>query len=600
MPLHTAPIPAWQLSANIAPMSSYPSPRPRRRSLWLGLSSIAGVAGALASALPTAGAAGAPRSYAVATESPGATREAGKLLEAGGNAVDAAVCATLVAGVTNPSSSGIGGGGFAMVWSAREKKATVLDFRETAPAAIDVALMDKRPLAEDKRGQAVGVPGEVAGLYELHRRYGKTPWPDVVGRAVRVAAQGFAAEPHTAGQLEEQKATPLARSHAFRSAYFPGGNPARAGATLRVPKLAATLRLIAAQGRRGFYEGKVAADVVSAVKAAGGGMTAADLGGYETVAREPLRVVWEGKEVLTMPAPSAGGLLLAQTLSLFSKAELLAMQAEQGKRIHLLAEAMRGAFADRMRYFGDPDLTPVDSDALLAPARMKRRKARLAEDRTHTQPRFGLEEQGTHHLITADADGNWVSLTTTVNAPFGAKVVAEQSGVILNNELEDFTPSQSLAPFGMTQNPNAPRPGARPVSSMAPTLVLEGGAPVLALGGSGGISIAPNITQVLLSYLAFGAAPDAAVAAPRFLIPAPRSGQTLSLESPLAAEHAADLERRGEIVGRRDWKPAVQLVARQGGALHAVADPRKQGSGHARNAPAAAPGEPPAAKAPAQ
>jgi gamma-glutamyltranspeptidase/glutathione hydrolase len=407
-------------------------------------------------------------------------------------------------------------------------------------------------------------------------------------RAARLATQGFAVETHTGSQLEEQKASPISRSPTFRATYFTGAGPAKTGAKLRANKLGATLRLIADQGRRAFYEGPVARDLVSAVKAAGGSLALSDLSGYRVIERQPLRVSWDGKEVLTMPAPSAGGLLVAQTLGLFSKAELAAMSDAPAKRIHVLAEAMRGAFADRMRYVSDPAFGGVDFAQLLAPARLQRRKALIAEDRTHTQPRYGLEESGTHHLITADGDGNWITLTTTVNAPFGAKIMAEQSGVILNNELEDFTPPQNLAAFAMTQSPNRARPGARPVSSMAPTLVLAQGKPILALGGSGGLTIAPNVTQVLLSLLVDHTAPEAALAAPRFTIPTPKSGQTLSLEAELAGPYGADLVARGELITTRNWKNSVQVVARHDGVFAAAADPRKSGQAEARNAPAAA------------
>lgn len=563
------------------------APRRPHRTLALGAAPVAAVVSALLLALPSAKAKAPVRSYAVASESAAASREASKLLQSGGNAIDAAVGAALVAGIASPSSSGIGGGGFALVWSARDRSARILDFRETAPAGVIADVLDKRPLPEAQRGQSVGVPGEVAGLFELHQRYGKLPWKDVVARAVSLATQGFVAEPHTAAQVEEQKASPIARSAVFRATYMPGGNPAKPGARLRANKLAASLRLIGEQGKRGYYEGRIARDIVSTVNSAGGSMALADLSSYQVVEREPLRVTWEGKEILTMPLPSAGGLLLAQTLALFSKAELAALGPAPAKRVHLLAEAMRGSFADRARYLGDPALVPVDLKKLLSPERMKQRKALLAEDRTHTPPRFGLEEHGTHHLVTADGDGNWVTLTTTVNGSFGAKLMAEQSGIILNNELEDFTISKTLAVFGMSQGPNSPRPGARPVSSMAPTLVLEGGVPVLALGGSGGTTIAPNVTQVLLSRLVDGASPEAAVAAPRFSIPAPTSGQTLTLESALGSL-APELEQRGEITLIRDFKPAVQLIARESGAFSAAADPRKQGLALSENAAASA------------
>lgn len=554
-----------------------------RRSI-LGVSLAAALLGlCMLVSAPVLSAAVPVRSFAVASESPGATKQAGRLLAEGGNAVDAAVLAALIAGLTHPSSSGIGGGGFALVWSAREERASVLDFREVAPLAVDAALLDKRPVPGAQRGQLVGVPGEVAGLYELHQRFGKMKWQDVVGRAARFADRGFATEPHTAQQLQAQQGALLAGFPAFRGVYLPNGVAPKLGQLLRAPRLANTLRRIASEGRRAFYEGPIAQDIVSTVKAAGGGLQLSDLAGYAPVAREPLRATWDGKEILTMPLPSAGGLLVLQTLALFSRAELSGLNDMPAKRIHLLAEAMRGSFADRSRYLGDPAFVQVDVSQLLSPSRLSRRKQRIAEDRTHTQPRFGLEEAGTHHLVSVDQEGNWVSLTTTINDSFGAKLITDRSGIILNNELADFSTSESVAAFGLSESPNRPRPGARPVSSMCPTLVLDHGRPVLALGGSGGLTIAPNVTQVLLSVLASGTEPRQAVEAPRFSVPAPRSGQTLWLESALAQLYADDLRGRGELLLSRDFATAVQLVARSGRTLQAAADPRKYGAAEVVN-----------------
>jgi gamma-glutamyltranspeptidase/glutathione hydrolase len=453
-------------------------------------------------------------------------------------------------------------------------------------------VLDQRPIPDAKRGQTVGVPGEVAGLFELHGRFGKLPWKSVVERAARLAEQGFAAEPHTVEQVGEQLAQhpeQLASSSAnFRNVYLPGGGPPKQGLRLYARRLAKTLGRIAAEGKRGFYEGPVAADLSSTVKATGGALTLTDLAAYQPVAREPLRITWAGKQILTMPPPSAGGLMLAEVLSLFTPDELAALRKAPAKRIHLVAEAMRGAAADRARFVGDPAFVNVDVPRLLAPTRMARRKALMAEDRTHSQPRFGLEDAGTHHLVVADEDGNWVSLTTTINDAFGAKLMAEQSGVLLNNQLTDFAPPESFAAFGLSESPNRVRPGARPVSSMTPTLVLENGTPVLALGGSGALTIGPNVTQVLLQRLSEAASAEAAVAAPRFTIPSPKTGQTLWLESALAKPYSADLVTRGELLLSKDSQNAVQLVARENGAFVAAADPRKGGSAVVSNARAAA------------
>lgn len=552
-----------------------------RSALTLSLVS-ASLALGLGAFVPNVGAQESSPSYAVASESGAATKEAGRVLAAGGNAFDAAICAALVAGFANPSSSGIGGGGFALVWSARDQKPYAIDFRETAPAGIDTSVFEKRPIPQAQRGQTVGVPGEVAGLFELSERFGKLKWKDVVTRAARLADLGFSAEQHTTDQVSEQQQGPLAQSPVFRSVYLPNGKPLVLGQKLRASKLSRTLARIATGGKRAFYEGPIALDLVKAAQSAGGALSLADLANYRTVSREPLRIDWAGKRVFTMPPPSAGGLLLAETLTLFTPSELQALNDSPSKRIHLLAEAMRGAAADRARYFGDPAFVPVDVPKLLAPERMARRKAKLAADRTHTQPRFGLEDAGTHHLVTADAEGNWVSLTTTVNEAFGAKLVAEASGVLLNNELTDFSTNESVHAFGMTESPNRPRPGARPVSSMTPTLVLENAAPTAALGGSGALTIGPNVTQVLLNHFAYAMPAAAAVAAPRFTIPSPRTGQTLWLESALSQHYGADLDARGELWLTKDSKNAVQIVTRDASGFSAAADPRKHGSAQAQ------------------
>jgi gamma-glutamyltranspeptidase/glutathione hydrolase len=243
----------------------------------------------------------------------------------------------------------------------------------------------------------------------------------------------------------------------------------------------------------------------------------------------------------------------------------------------MLAEAARGAMADRMRYLGDPDHEHVDTAALLSPARLARRRAMLALDRTHGMPRFGLEEHGTHQLCVADAQGNVVSLTTTVNRPFGSRIVASGSGVVLNDELDDFTASASVAPFGMSVSPNRPRPGARPVSSMTPTIVTRGGQPVLALGGSGGLTIATNVMQVTIDRLVFGTPPAETLDAKRFSIPT--KDAYIALPRSASPELVHDLEARGEIVGTRRFDAhAVQLVAIDGDRKTPVADPRKHGS----------------------
>lgn len=555
------------------------APTPEAPSRWRSWAGALGLVAALLWAAPEARGQStdtvpAPR-RAAATESVQATDAAMAVLRAGGTAADGAIAAALVAGVTAPSSSGIGGGGFVLAWDAEKRAPFIIDFRETAPAGIDGDAFDRRPFPPEERGRLVGVPGEVHGLFELHRRAGKLRWADLVGRAERQARLGFVVGPHLANSLRYSSSA-LAGQPAFAALYYPGGTPAPVGTRIVNTRLAQTLARLAAEGPAALSTGPIASELVEVTRQHGGALTAADLAGYKTIERTPLHTRWEGYDIYTMPLPSAGGLMLSQLLRLFSADELRRLGHGTPAYQHLIAEGMRGAIADRMRHLGDPDFVDVDVEALLDPRRMAERRRKIALDRTHTLPRFGLEEHGTHHLVTSDRNGNVVALTTTVNRGFGAKLMGEQSGVVLNDELNDFTALEDVEPFGMTASPNRARPGARPVSSMTPTLVVQRGQPVLALGGSGGPTIATNVTQLTLAALVFGQEPAEAVAAPRIYIPT--RGKTLLVEEGTSAEHIADLEWRGEIVGTMPFKTTAVQMLRFDRGTQAGADPRKHGA----------------------
>lgn len=514
-------------------------------------------------------------SRAVASESPEAARQAMAQLRAGGNAVDAAVTAALVAGVVSPVSSGLGGGAFIHYFDAATQRAIILDARETAPAAFDAEGFEVRPIPHEQRGRLVGVPGELRGLYELHRRYGSRSWADVVTPAAEVAAKGFVVNRHLARTLSFAQER-LMVEPALRELWFPGGSPRQAGTRVKNPNLAATLRRIAQEGPQAFYEGTIAADIVAAARRYGGALSLEDLANYRVLEREPLTVQWEGYTVHTMPLPSAGGLMLAQALGLFSKADLQRLGFNTPAYQHALGEAFRASIADRLRYLGDPSFEPLDLGALIEPSRLRQRREQLSMFRTRSLGALVPPEHGTHHLVTADAAGNVVSLTTTVNKGFGAKIVAANSGVVLNDELDDFTLKQWVEPLGMTRSPNRPRAGARPVSSMTPTLVLRDGRVVLAAGGSGGFNIATNVAQMVVAHLAFERPIADLVREPRIQIPL--GGATLRVPKATPAEHVADLRLRGEIVEPvRFTSTAVQLLTHTGGSWQAAADPRKFG-----------------------
>ena len=572
----------------------------------VGLVAIA-LGGGLAATFPSIASAAAPpsaigQSYAASTDQADATRAALDVMARGGNAVDGAIAAALALGVVNPSASGIGGGGFALVYTAKDQKVTVLDFRETAPASFSAdVLWPKRPQVPGEppkprwaftgvKGGVVGVPGEPAGLELLSRRFGKKSLADVVAPALALAQNGFYVSLHAAEQVDKFKDR-VEAAPSLATVFLPGKTPVSYAARVRRPDLAATLARFGAEGKRSIYEGPTAEKISAAVKAAGGTMTVRDLADYEVKERAPLVRTHDGRAVYTMPAPSAGGLMLLEVLGMYgaSPASPLAKMGHGSSAyIHTVAEAMRGAFADRARLAADPDIdkgVAAAFEKVLEPANLAARRARIQPDKTHAPKDFKTNETGTSHLVTTDVEGNVVALTTTVNGPFGASIVAGDTGILLNNELEDFTHPADVEAFGSKDpSPNRPRPRARPVSSMAPTIVVENGAPILAVGGSGGPRIATGVTQATLARLVFDHDPSACVSAPRFHT----QGAELFVDREIPVDVREALARRGETVKEEPFiGSAVQMIAwkRQHGrpaVILAASDPRKGGFSAAR------------------
>jgi gamma-glutamyltranspeptidase/glutathione hydrolase len=515
--------------------------------------------------------------FAVVAEHEAASRVALAVLGRGGSAVDAAIAAMLAMGVVHPASSGIGGGGIGLIWSAKDKQATVVDFRETAPMGIRPAEYDVRPLANKRRGALVGVPGELAGIAEMHRRWGKLPLGDLLRAAADVAEQGFTVSHHQERAMRWRDKW-LLHDAVMAGVLAPEGKLLHAGNTAKNATLASTLRTLADEGIESLYRGKLAQEIVAATRKLGGQLTAADLERYQAIVREPLRVDWAQKVVLVAPPPSAGGLLLAETLDMHDAATLAKLEYQSGSYFHFLAETFRGAIVDRMRLIGDPAYIKMDLAALRSPARTSERRSRIQLDKTRRPERFRIDETGTSQVIAVDDEGSVASVTTSLRSMFGARIVTP-SGIVLNDALSDFTTARIDRAFRAGIHPNAARGGARPVTSMTPVLVVEGQRVILALGGAGGFDIPTAVTQALLARLVFGRSAQQCVADARVRTP-PDGGLWLAPGSDEAL--IADLGKRGEIV-RADVPDysAVELVTldeRSGRVLEAVSDPRKGGA----------------------
>lgn len=516
---------------------------------------------------------------AVATDNAAATHAALTVMRTGGNAFDGAIAATLALGVAGPTASGLGGGGFALVWVAREHRMIALDFRETAPAHGTDATLAVR----GKRGTSVGVPGEPAGLEWLSVHYAHKSLADDAAPAKALAENGFVVGRHLAdlaAYTEHMVAgTPLA------SDILPGGHPLAYRSTWRRPALAHTIARFGSEGSKPFYTGDIATKIAAAARGEGSVMDADDLAHYRIHERAPLTRVIGSRTIATMPAPSAGGLMVMETLLAFgadSSSSLKAVGFESASYFHSIAEIMRGAIADRARLAGDPDVDPAVNVAFehaLDPRQIEARRSRIEPFKTHVATEFKTREQGTTHLVVADDDGNVVSLTTTVNGPFGARILAGDTGIYLNNQLDDFSRPTDAAPFGVTgPGPNRPRGGARAVSSMAPTIVLENGVPIVALGGSGGRRIATEVTQATLARLLFNFDPGTCVSAPRIYT----NGSNLVVDREVSEDTRASLRLRGETVSEEPFNgTGVQMIAwdRSPTGVHilAASDPRKIG-----------------------
>jgi gamma-glutamyltranspeptidase/glutathione hydrolase len=496
------------------------------------LAAAALVALLLASAAPrTAHAVGAnparARDGMVSSAHPLATAVGVEVLRRGGNAVDAAVAVAFALAVVLPWAGNVGGGGFMLVRLA-DGRTTAIDYREMAPAAAhhDVYLDEKGELIPDASllgYRAAGVPGTPAGLDLALRKYGTIRWAEAIEPARRLAKEGFAIDGEEASRLSEA-ADLLTKFDDSRKIFLGGGKgPIPEGGLLVQPDLAATLERMQRGGVREFYEGETARRTAADMKKHGGLITLEDLKGYVAKEREPLRTTYRGREVITMPPPSSGGIALVQMLGMLERYDLAASGFNSSQTIHLEVEAMRRAFADRAVYLGDADFVDVPVAGLLAADYIAKRAATIDERRASTSAdvREGdpapTESSETTHFAVVDRAGNVVSNTYTLNGLYGSKVVAEGTGILLNNEMDDFAAKPGVPNmFGLVQGErNAVGPRKRPLSSMTPTIVVENGEVRLAVGAAGGPTIITAVLEAIVNTIDFGMNLQEAIDAPR-------------------------------------------------------------------------------------
>lgn len=467
------------------------------------------------------------RSVMVASTSEIASRVGADVMKRGGNAVDAAVAVGLALAVTWPSAGNLGGGGFMLIRKA-DGTTEALDYRERAPLAAH------RDMYLDARGnvvkgmstegyRAVAVPGTVAGLVLAHKRHGKLKWEDLVEPARKLAADGFEVNYHLARSLAYrstiEKMQPWAES---RRIYQREGKFYELGDTFVQPELASALARIKTNPRD-FYEGETARLIVADMKANGGILTMEDLRTYEPTVRVPLRTTYRGYDILTMPPPSSGGIALIEMLHMLEPYDLKAIGWHSSQYVHTLVEVMRRAFADRAAYLGDADFVKVPVSGLTSRAYAQMRAKDITARATPSRDVRGggpaaYESPDTTHYSIVDAEGTVVATTYTLNDSYGSGVTAKGTGILLNNEMDDFTSKVGVAnDYGLIQGEaNAIAPKKRPLSSMTPTIVVKEGKPYFVIGSPGGPTIINTVLQAIVNVIDFDMDIQQAVSAPRF------------------------------------------------------------------------------------
>ena len=503
----------------------------------------------------------APR-FLVAAAHPLAAQAGAEVLERGGSAMDAAVAVQMMLGLVEPESSGIGGGAFLLHWSESEKKLRTYDGRETAPAAAkpDRFLREGKPLSFMEAavgGRSVGVPGVLRMLELAHARHGRLPWSGLFDAAIRVADEGFVPTPKLRAALQAEKH--LRDDPTARRVYYSGERVVNR-------EYAETLRVIARAGVEPFYTGDIAKDIVLAVRthAKPGDLTEDDLRAYRAIEREPVCGPYRAVRICSMGPPSSGGVAVLQILGLLERTGFARAPPQSVDALHYFAEAGKLAYADRGRYMGDPGFVTVPVSRLLSTGYLDARSS-LIGVRAMQLAAPGDAESGTSHFSIIDARGDIVSMTTTIEAAFGSRIMVR--GFLLNNQLTDF----DFMPGGA----NAVAPGKRPRSSMAPTIVFEKHAPVLAVGSPGGSMIINYVAKALVGTLDWKLDIQSAIELPNF---GSRNGPTLIEQRSKYEALAPDLLQRGHQVETIVLTSGLHGIERMPGGWRGGADPRRDGT----------------------
>lgn len=530
------------------------------------------------------------KKFMVASANPLASEAGYAVLKRGGNAIDAMIAVQTTLSLVEPQSSGLGGGAFVVYWDNKKKKLATFDARETAPKlATPELFLDEngQPLkfmTAVVGGRSVGTPAIPKMMDDLHQKYGKLKWATLFQKPIELAEKGFKVSPRMAQSIEQNQQY-LSQSPSAAAYFLPNNEPLKAGTLLKNPAFAQTVRTLANQRSKPFYMGQYAQDIVRTVKTAqnAGRLSALDLAAYRVIEREPVCVAYRQYKVCSVDAPSAGGLVLGQTLGMLNQFDRQDLKINDVQTWRLLGDASRLAFADRDKYSADPEYIKQSTHYLLSPSYLKQRANLLKQangkalteisagvlPENHFQSATSVELPSTSHISIVDAEGNVLSMTTSIENAFGSTLMV--NGYLLNNELTDFSfePSKN----GQTVA-NRVEGGKRPRSSMAPTIVFKNGQPYMSIGSPGGSRIPGFVAKTLVAHIDGGMDIQAAISSPNLIN---RFGTYELEQNTTAAQRAAEVQALGYKTEVRDLNSGTQAIVITPNGLVGGADPRREG-----------------------
>lgn len=532
------------------------------------------------------------KKWMVSTQGTATTKAGIWAFEQGGNIFDAFAAVSFSISVERPHSTGIGGGGFLVFRDSQTKEILALDFRETAPAkAFEKMFLNAKGEVDGEKSitgsLSVGTPGLVAGVLEVHKKYGKLPLGVVMKPAIDLAENGFKIYPALHEALVEEKDR-LSKFPSTKKIFFDSkGEVLAEGALLKQTDLARTLRKISEKGADVFYKGDIAKKIATEIKRNKGLLELSDLKKYQTKWRAPVQGSFQGYQIFSMPPPSSGGIHVIQILNILENDQRLSKGPQDPDSIHVTASAMQMAFADRAKYLGDPDFVKVPTEQLLSKSYAKALSQKInletkinVNELPYPEYDFLKEPQHTTHFTIMDGEGNVVASTQTINGWFGSALVAEGTGIVLNNEMDDFSTKVGASNLygAVGGKNNLVQPLKRPLSSMSPTIVMKDNQPLMAVGSPSGTRIITCVVQTLLNRLQHKLNLWESVALTRYH--QQWKPDLVMIESPYFGQNTENnLMKKGHVVSHEDLGCAIQVIERtEDGELHGVSDPREEGS----------------------